>query len=656
MHRESLPAMSAKLQTRLQFGCCLLLSLTGCAYMRTPYAIEQLNGTNAPPSTAKRVPETTRVSRLVRQHLTDAYVSQATVSQWLLAVEQHPKPLSELVTCLYEKQNAGDPDECYALFMGAVAPLPRLVPTPPSGYRLDFGTSVWKLPAPPLELAAPGANPDTPVVSMARLLDRSSPETATELDAERFIGNVRAIGSSLVALSHVLGRPLDDKALNQGIQAGAALARDYLTHRPWHRSIHRPTTAVVMSGGAANGAFTAGYMWRLFEVLESCRKLGGPSGCQGAKIDLVVGTSTGSLVGVVTDMYFTQGLEKRAMELLVDSYTCSVESDLYCANDVYDWRLFEDTRGLVRFDGIRGKLEKNLLPAMIGNQTELIAVSVDYESGDVYAISDQDPADDAPLEGRIDGILASIVEPVLAEPVDGLRRHGKKLEGTFVDGGIRSGLPVMQAVDRGAERVLILSTSSIEADPIERPKHALGMLNRSIDLMVQQPRVGEVEQAEFAAVARRLAEYNQCTDRLRTVSDTGTAESRGDLRQFCERRQGFGVEHPSLKAAVSTWIGPQLFPQVAQSYKSQWVFRPEENLATAGGYSFTPKVMRPLFEQGVRTFQARCGETLRLLEVGGTVAAAACSEQLDVVMGRAKAQFKPIEQCTAGKEPMRVCE
>jgi len=107
---------------------------------------------------------------------------------------------------------------------------------------------------------------------------------------------------------------------------------------------------------------------------------------------------------------------------------------------------------------------------------------------------------------------------------------------------------------------------------------------------------------------------------------------------------------------VSTWIGPQLFPQVAQSWKTQWVFRPEEQLSTAAGYAFSPQVMRPLFEQGVRTFQARCAETLRLLEIGGNIAALACAEPLDSVLERVKQQYQPVERCSANKEAMRVCK
>ena len=82
----------------------------GCSYMRTPYAIQQLNGTNQPSTQAHPVPLADRVARLTRQHLADAYVDPSTVGRWLSLVESHPEPLTHLATCLYEQQNVGDPN------------------------------------------------------------------------------------------------------------------------------------------------------------------------------------------------------------------------------------------------------------------------------------------------------------------------------------------------------------------------------------------------------------------------------------------------------------------------------------------------------------------------------------------------------------------
>jgi len=243
--------------------------------------------------------------------------------------------------CLRDRQSAGDPSECYALFMKTTAPTPRL-----AAGQISVEPSAWAIPPPPLNLDAtsdqssdsPAASPgssakkssDTSIISkphvaMTGLAERNSEASQTELDVERLVGNIRTLAPTLLMLENVLGKTIESGVFLAGIKEGLAATRNYITARRWHRNVNRPTAAIVMSGGGANGAFTAGFMWRLFEIMSSCRNVDGPQGCRGVAIDLVTGTSTGSLVGVTVDMYMTPGLEKRAVELLVDNYTCSVE-------------------------------------------------------------------------------------------------------------------------------------------------------------------------------------------------------------------------------------------------------------------------------------------------------------------------------------------
>jgi len=175
---------------------------------------------------------------------------------------------------------------------------------------------------------------------------------------------------------------------------------------------------------------------------------------------------------------------------------------------------------------------------------------------------------------------------------------------------------------------------------------------RTIDLFVTQPRVGEVQQGELAAVGRRFAEYNVCSERLRAVESKTAAEA------YC-RRSGAGFVPPearALPAATSMWLGPARFEQVASSWRTSWMFRPESALATASGYAFSPKVMRPLFKEGVKTFQARCQEVLRLFEIRGAIAQAECEKSAEAAIAEAEARFPPEDQCTKGKPEQRSCE
>ena len=129
---------------------------------------------------------------------------------------------------------------------------------------------------------------------------------------------------------------------------------------------------------------------------------------------------------------------------------------------------------------------------------------------------------------------------------------------------------------------------------------------------------------------------------------------------FCSRTgMGFSPPNPDAKteAAASAWMGPGHFDQVASSWRSSWVYRPEsEQLQSASGYKFTPTVMRPLFVSGVGTFQKRCREFTNLLEIHGSIAKKACDEPYPDVVARAQKSFAmPIEACINGKPEKRTC-
>jgi predicted acylesterase/phospholipase RssA len=604
----------------------LSLLIVAC-FARTDYLLKTLNkpddkkeGGEVSPA-----PTTERIARLTRGPLVDAYLDPPTVAKWMSAMGSAPEVLLAHTNCLAQRAG-GDNNTCYSDFVATAVQAPA-----------------WGVPD----------APDT--------IDSKSPPAA-EVDAARFLANAMSIGPSLAMLQQAIGRPLTEEELRTGIKEGAESAAQYVTTRKWHRKLKRPSTAIVMSGGSANGAFSAGAIWRLLGILEQCRgKPESEGGCGDARIDLVAGTSTGTLIGTLVDLFHSPGQERLARELLVSNYTCSVESDLYCVNSTWVWNLADDVRGLVRFDGIDKKLRDIVSPAMLNNPTELVAVSVDYNSGDVYGVSDQDPEDlptnpSQRTEGLIQSIMASIVEPVLAEPVDWVPSKAGQTKGTFVDGGVRSGLPLLQAMQRGAERVLLISTGNLDAEPKVPPEHAFSILMRTLDLFVAQPRVGEVQQAEMAAIARRYAEFNVCQDRLVGIPNDVVSD-------FC-RRRGAGFERPpeqipgevKPQAQSNMWIGPARFDEVASSWRTSWMYRTEEKLETASGYAFSPAVMRPLFLHGVRHFHGRCPEMLRLFDIRGKIARDACAEPLEAVENLAKQAFAPIEQCTENKPEQRKCE
>ncbi|RKH15894.1 patatin-like phospholipase family protein [Corallococcus sp. CA047B] len=600
----------------------LAAPLGGCSALRTDVLLDTLNApeSSAPQDAPPRVPAVERVAGLTRAQLMDSYVDAERAGGWMDALGASPEVVLDMTACLLQRAGA-DTAACYE-----------------NDTRMGFidravKASAWGVPLP------------------AQSLSVATPSEA-EVDAERFLANTLGLAPSLAALQQSLEVPLTREALAQGIREGAASAAGYVRARAWRRDLKRPTNAVVLSGGGANGAFSAGAIWRLLGILEQCRGKPAPEGCGDARIDLAAGTSTGALISTLVDLFHTPGQEAKARQLLMGNYTCTVESDLYCVNSTWLWNLADDTRGLVQFDGVYSKLDQFIEPAMFHNGTELVSVSVDFQTGDVFGVSDQDPADfkaggtDAERKrGMTRAIVASIVEPVLSDPVKLLPSASGNRNGTYYDGGVRSGLPLLQAVQRGAERVLVISTGGVNPGPEKDPKNAMSVLMRTIDLFVAQPRVGEVQQAELLAVARRLGEYNVCM-------------LRGAGEDFC-RRKGTGFESARTVAPAAgqaVWMGSARFDQVATSWRTAWMFKPETGLATASGYSFTPEVMQPLFVAGVESLQKRCTEVLGLFDIQGTLAARECARQLVEVTDEAREALPSVAQCRKDKPERRTCD
>lgn len=666
-----------------------------CHVLRTPYALEQLNGSVGDKDQPPFPSDEERVATIVKEQLSDAYFNTDEVGKWLDGLGAQPRLLKEFISCINKSAGvnptANSPGVCHDQLLHAIAN--------------STGAGVWGLPTtPPDDLAV------------------TSEAARTEIDAERFIANLTTLGATLSAMD--LGLDRNDFDPIVGVKTGALRTKAYIQARTWKRGLPgQPTNALVLSGGAANGAFTAGAIWRMLSIIKGCQEAGQ---CGDFQIDLVVGTSTGSLIGVLVDLFFTSGQQKRALDLLIDRYTCSVESDLYCAVDEWDWELVDDVKGLVRFDGIEALLDKNLTEQSLDNQTELVVVSVRLEDGMVYAQSDQDPYDlDKGKQrhtDRVQAVLASIVEPVLAEPVN---RIGPRAEhqGTFVDGGVLSVFPVLDAVNRGTERVLAFTNSTWEPRPEQSPKHAFDVLMGTLDVLVSSG-ITEPQLASLRALVRRWQEYKVCCDRFGGCSNEqapspveesldandaaaagGTesapsastdqptpgetepasnsnsppsdapagpgltpSEGRPDLEsaashpkdavaRFCTREdfaETYRTEGEAARATRARRSMAPYFPEVGSSFASKWFHLPEAALSTAVGYSFDPKVMRPLFNEGVKLFQKRCLSSLRHIGLHNSYIEKECKR--DAVSVLKDLVLKPLEDCEKGVGELRLCE
>src|SRR5262245_40266673 len=93
---------------RMTIACCVL-SASACHYMRTPFAIEQLNGTNTGADAPPRAPLRERIARLAAEHWSDSYYDSSTVAGWLSAAAKDPGPLFDLTSCIENSINPPAP-------------------------------------------------------------------------------------------------------------------------------------------------------------------------------------------------------------------------------------------------------------------------------------------------------------------------------------------------------------------------------------------------------------------------------------------------------------------------------------------------------------------------------------------------------------------
>lgn len=162
----------------------------------------------------------------------------------------------------------------------------------------------------------------------------------------------------------------------------------------------RPNVALVLGGGAFHGMAHAG----VIKVLEDA----------GIPIDLIVGTSAGSMVGALY-----------ADNPNIDDLIPLIKSTK--AKDVFDFSLFRSSLGFVSGKKLQRYMNNQLRATQIEDtQIPFVAVTTDIEKGKSVALKA------GPISASVN---ASCAVPGIFEPV---KMYGT----TFVDGGVINGVPV----------------------------------------------------------------------------------------------------------------------------------------------------------------------------------------------------------------------
>lgn len=218
--------------------------------------------------------------------------------------------------------------------------------------------------------------------------------------------------------------------------------------------------ALVLSGGGAKGAFTAGAVKYL--MVE-----------RGLKFDLVVGTSTGALIAplvasqdIANLIYFYENVEQQ--DILTD------RPDLLAflfSDALNDTKPLE--RLITKFFGDRKRYER-----LLHSSTEMFVTVVNMQTGEIeYGNQHQDSK-----PRLLKKILASACVPVMMPPVK-IGRY------QYVDGGVKEIAPFSKAIDEGATHIVsvILSPDADHRAPVHREfKSTMDILKRTLELLTDE--------------------------------------------------------------------------------------------------------------------------------------------------------------------------
>jgi predicted acylesterase/phospholipase RssA len=218
--------------------------------------------------------------------------------------------------------------------------------------------------------------------------------------------------------------------------------------------------ALVLSGGGAKGAFTAGAVKYLMVEL-------------GLKFDLVVGTSTGALIAPL--------VASRDIANLVHFYENVEQQDIL--KDRPDLLAFlfsdalNDTKPLERlihkFFGDRKRYKR-----LLQSSTEMFVTVVNMQTGEIEYGNQHHDSKPTLLKK----ILASACVPVMMPPVK-IGRH------QYVDGGVKEIAPFGKAIDEGATHIvsIILSPDPVHREPaLKEFKSSMEILKRTLALLTDE--------------------------------------------------------------------------------------------------------------------------------------------------------------------------
>jgi predicted acylesterase/phospholipase RssA len=252
-----------------------------------------------------------------------------------------------------------------------------------------------------------------------------------------------------------------------------------------------PKTALVISGGGSKGAFAVGVVRELYERFRS-----------EGWFSIVGGSSTGALIAPFAALLAAeQDVAAEVLAELVTTYSTVRTRDILERHGPVESIVRRDS--LNETHPLREIIESALTPerfAMLQRRDMPVAfvVYTNFTTGKSVYVSSRDHG--VGREHFINAMLASASVPVIMEAAI--------IEGDICyDGGTREILPMMQAVELGAEVVVPVMLDPAMLPP---PRHDLSRLDRvlfrSVAIMLDEILVNDYEQARTIQRAVRMRE------------------------------------------------------------------------------------------------------------------------------------------------------
>jgi len=305
-----------------------------------------------------------------------------------------------------------------------------------------------------------------------------------------------------------------------------------------------PKRALVLSGGGAKGAFTAGVVKYLMVELR-------------LHFDFVIGTSTGALIAPLVasgDIADLVNLYENVRERNILADRPDLLAFLF-SNALYDTGPLKNL--IRRFFG-----DKERYRRLIDSPTEVFVTAVNLRTGAIEYGNQHLDTKPAFLQK----ILASASIPVMMPPV----KIGRD---QYVDGGVKEIAPFGKAIEEGATHIfsVILSPDAKHREPVRKAfDSSMEILKRTLDLLTDEIVDNDLKVATIYSEAIRYLHQ---------------------IRRNGEER--LGLTHSQIKTLFASLENPFERKKVV----GMTTIRPERELI-ASSLDFDPDRMREMVDEG----------------------------------------------------------